>query len=85
MDRCMYHPFFAWQSGGLGNKSYRPTTIQLLKLCESAISQLKLIYVGVALRARMYDLDHEANRSPGDCKDFTLPALQRNPVTAETR
>jgi hypothetical protein len=28
---------------------------------------LKLIYVGVALRARMYDLDHEANRSPEDC------------------
>jgi hypothetical protein len=46
---------------------------------------LKLTYVGVALRARMYDLNHEANRSPGDCNDFTPPALQRNPATAETR
>jgi hypothetical protein len=48
------------------------------------ISRLKLIYVDVALRARIYDLDHEANRSPGDCKDFTPPASQRNPATADT-
>jgi hypothetical protein len=45
--------------------------------CESAISRLKLIYVDVALRARICDLDHEANRFPGDRKDFTPPVSRK--------